>query len=125
MNVDQTIVGWKDLMAMGVISPDWSAMPQQEAAEEEKELGKLKTHMLKKYNTVFSDTINETPSPPRNIAARTPLPPTVIEAQNDPFTSDADPLHVHMMSWQVDADAEAEEALIHYGSAVTQEDRDA
>jgi hypothetical protein len=70
MNVDQTIVGWKDLMAMGVISPDWPAMPQQEAEgrilaadedEEEKELGKLKTHMLKKYNTVFSDTINEKP----------------------------------------------------------------
>jgi hypothetical protein len=62
MNVDQTIIGWKDLMAMGVISPDWPPMPQQEAVgriltadedEEEKELGKLKTHMLKKYNTVF------------------------------------------------------------------------
>jgi hypothetical protein len=26
MNVDQTIVGWKDLMAMGVISLDWTAM---------------------------------------------------------------------------------------------------
>jgi hypothetical protein len=45
-------------------------MPQQEAEgrilaadedEEEKELGKLKTHMLKKYNTVFSDTINKKP----------------------------------------------------------------
>jgi hypothetical protein len=31
MNVDLTIVGWKDLMAMGVIAPDWPAMPQQEA----------------------------------------------------------------------------------------------
>jgi hypothetical protein len=29
-NVDQTIVGWKDLMAMGIISRDWPAMPQQE-----------------------------------------------------------------------------------------------
>jgi hypothetical protein len=67
---------------------------------------------------------SRTPSPPSNIAARTPLPPTVIEAQKDPFTSNADPLHIHMMSWQVDADAEAEEALINYGSAVTQEDRD-
>jgi hypothetical protein len=47
MNVDQTIIGWKDLMAMGVISPEWPAMPQQEAVgrilapdedEEEKEL---------------------------------------------------------------------------------------
>jgi hypothetical protein len=28
-NVTQTIVGWKDLMAMGVISSDWTAMPQQ------------------------------------------------------------------------------------------------
>jgi hypothetical protein len=71
-NVRQTIVGWKDLMAMGVISLDWPAMPQQEdkvedkihaadAAKEEKQLGKLKIHMLKKYNTVFSDTINKKP----------------------------------------------------------------
>jgi hypothetical protein len=30
MNVDQTIFGWKDLMAMGVISLDWPAMPRQE-----------------------------------------------------------------------------------------------
>jgi hypothetical protein len=66
---------------------------------------------------------SRTPSPPRNIAARTPSPPTVIEAQNDPFTSNGDPLHIHMMSWQVDNIAEAEEALINYGSAVTQEDR--
>jgi hypothetical protein len=42
-NVDQTIVGWKDLMAMGIISPDWPAMPQQEtegrilAADEDEE----------------------------------------------------------------------------------------
>jgi hypothetical protein len=68
--VDQTIVGWKDLMASGVISSDWPAMPRQETDgkihaadddEEEKELGKLKIHMLKKYSTVFSDTINEKP----------------------------------------------------------------
>jgi hypothetical protein len=69
-NVDQTIVGWKDLMAMGIISADWPAMSRQETEgkilaadnnEEEKELGKLKTHMLNKYSTVFSDTINEKP----------------------------------------------------------------
>jgi hypothetical protein len=30
MNVDQTIIGWKDLMAMGIISPDW---PRDAAAE--------------------------------------------------------------------------------------------
>jgi hypothetical protein len=30
MNVDQTILGWKDLMAMGIISPDWPPMPRQE-----------------------------------------------------------------------------------------------
>jgi hypothetical protein len=62
MNVDQTIIGWKDLMAMGIISLDWPAMPRQEAEgrilaadkdEEEKELGKLKTHVLNKYRTVF------------------------------------------------------------------------
>jgi hypothetical protein len=48
-NVDQTIVGWKDLMAMGIILRDWPAMPRQETKgrilaadedEEEKELGK-------------------------------------------------------------------------------------
>jgi hypothetical protein len=69
-NVDQTIVGWKDLMAMGIISSDWHGMPQQEAegkihaaddSKEEKEFGKLKIHMLKKYSTVFSNTINEKP----------------------------------------------------------------
>jgi hypothetical protein len=47
-NVDQTIVGWKDLMAMGIISSDWPAMPRQEREgkihaadndEEEKEIG--------------------------------------------------------------------------------------
>jgi hypothetical protein len=46
-NVDQTIIGWKDLMAMGIISSDWPAMPRQETEgkilaadddEEEKEL---------------------------------------------------------------------------------------
>jgi predicted aspartyl protease len=31
MTVDQTIIGWKDLMAMGIISPDWPALPRQEA----------------------------------------------------------------------------------------------
>jgi hypothetical protein len=29
--------------------------------EEEKQLGKLKIHMLNKYSTVFSNTINEKP----------------------------------------------------------------
>jgi hypothetical protein len=69
-NGDQTIVGWKDLMAMGIISSDWPVMPRQETEgrilaadddEEEKELGKLKTHMLNKFSTVFSDTINKKP----------------------------------------------------------------
>jgi hypothetical protein len=42
-NVDQTIVGWKDLMAIGIISSDWPAMPRQEtegrilAADEDEE----------------------------------------------------------------------------------------
>jgi hypothetical protein len=65
-NVTQSFVGWKDLMAMGVISLDWPAMPQQEdkihAADnddKEKQFGELKIHMLNKYNTVFSDTINK------------------------------------------------------------------
>jgi hypothetical protein len=29
-NINQTIIGWKDLMAMGIISSDWPAMPRQE-----------------------------------------------------------------------------------------------
>jgi hypothetical protein len=46
-NMDQTIVGWKDLMAMGIISSDWPAMTRQETegkilaaddSEEEKQL---------------------------------------------------------------------------------------
>jgi type II secretory pathway pseudopilin PulG len=50
-NMDQTIVGWKDLMAMGIISSDWPAMPRQETEgrilaadkdEEEKELAPLR-----------------------------------------------------------------------------------
>jgi hypothetical protein len=43
-------------------------MPQQEDKinatdnnDEEKQLGELKIHMLNKYNTVFSDTINKKP----------------------------------------------------------------
>jgi hypothetical protein len=57
-------------MAMVVISSHWPAMPQQETDgkihtaddnEEEKELGKLKIHVLKKYSTVFSYTIDEKP----------------------------------------------------------------
>jgi hypothetical protein len=67
-NVTQTIVGWQDLKAIGVISSDWPAMPQQEDTihaadndDEEKQLGELKIQMLNKYNTVFSDTINEKP----------------------------------------------------------------
>jgi hypothetical protein len=52
MIVEQTIVGWKDLMAMGVISPDWPAMPRQEtegrilAADEDKEEKELGSRNL-------------------------------------------------------------------------------
>jgi hypothetical protein len=67
-NVTQTIVGWQDLKAMGVISSDWPAMPQPTTKDtihavddEEKQLGELKFQMLNMYNTVFSDTINEKP----------------------------------------------------------------
>jgi hypothetical protein len=49
----------------------------------------------------------------------------VLGPQKDPFASNAEPLHWNMMRWQVDNDVAAEEALIHYGSAVTQDDRDA
>jgi hypothetical protein len=67
-NIMQTIVGWQDLKAMGVISSDWPAMPQLTTKDtihavdgEEKQLGELKIQMLNKYNTVFSDTINKKP----------------------------------------------------------------
>jgi hypothetical protein len=55
-------------MAMGIISSDWPGMSRQKTEgkilaadddEEEKKLGKLKIHMLNKYSTVFSDTINK------------------------------------------------------------------
>jgi hypothetical protein len=68
---------------------------------------------------------SRTPSPPRQVAARMPSPPTVLGPQKDPFVSNAEPLHWNMMRWQVDNNAAAQDALIHYGSAVTQEDRDA
>jgi hypothetical protein len=41
------------------------------------------------------------------------------------FASNAEPLHWNMMRWQVNNDAAAEEALIHYCSTVTQDDRNA
>jgi hypothetical protein len=53
---------------MGVISSDWPTMPQPTTEDtihatnvdnKEKQLGELKIQMLIKYNTVFSDTINE------------------------------------------------------------------
>jgi septal ring factor EnvC (AmiA/AmiB activator) len=49
----------------------------------------------------------------------------VLGPQEDPIASNAEPLHWNMMRWQVDNDLEAEEALAHSGSAVTQDDRDA
>jgi hypothetical protein len=97
----------------------------KEADAERSEQSAERSEQSERASMLSSPMSSRTPSPPRNIAARTPSPPTVIEAQNDPFTTNADPLHIHMMSCQIDFDAEAEEALIHYGSAVTQEDRDA
>jgi hypothetical protein len=67
-NVNQTIVGWKDLMAMRVISSDWPTMPRQETEgkihaaddkEEEKELGKLKIHMQKKKQRIPTPPVVE------------------------------------------------------------------
>jgi hypothetical protein len=70
---------------------------------------------------------SRTPSPPRQVAARTPLPPMVLGSQEDPIARNnlGNPLHWTMMRWQVDNDLEAEEALAHSGSAITQEDKDA
>jgi hypothetical protein len=69
-NVQQKIVGWQDLKAMGVISSELPAMPPPPPAtrdtiyavnDKEKQLGELKIQMLSKYSTVFSDTINKKP----------------------------------------------------------------
>jgi hypothetical protein len=69
-NVQQTIVGWQGLKAMGVIASDWPAMPLPRPTtkdtiyavdDEEQQLGELTIQMLNKYSTVFSDTINEKP----------------------------------------------------------------
>jgi hypothetical protein len=68
-NVQQTIVGWQDLKAMGVIASDWLAIPMLPTTkdtiyavdDEEQQLGELKIQMLNKYSTVFSDTINKKP----------------------------------------------------------------
>jgi hypothetical protein len=51
----------------------------------------------------------------------------VLGPQEDPIARNilGNPLHWTMMRWQVDNDLEAEEALAHSGSAVTQEDKDA
>jgi hypothetical protein len=69
-NVQQSIIGWQDLRAIGVIHREWPTMqpppltnkdPICAVDEEEQQLGELKVKMLTKYNTVFSYTINEKP----------------------------------------------------------------
>jgi hypothetical protein len=115
-NAMQTIVGWKDLMAMGVISSDWPAMPQQEnkiedkihAAdddEEEKELGKLKIHMLNKYSTVFSDTINEKPiaGTPMKIHLRNNIEITPQKC----YVARATPIHQQAAATKLEQELEA------------------
>jgi hypothetical protein len=115
-NVTQTIVGWKDLMAMRVISSDWPEMPQQEdktdgkiqAAdddEEEKQLGKLKIHMLKKYSTVFSDKINEKPitSTPMKIHLRDNIQIT----QQKCYVARAAPVHQQAAATKLEQELEA------------------
>jgi hypothetical protein len=114
MNVDQTIIGWKDLMVMGIISPDWPAMPRQEAEgrilaankdEEEKELGKLKTHMLNKYSTVFSNTINKKPiaSTPMKIHLRDDIQ---INPQKC-YVARATPVHQQAAATKLEQELEA------------------
>jgi hypothetical protein len=48
------------------------------------------------------------PSPQRSVVARTPSPPTVVEAPNNPFADNVTP---PMASWQVDADANTDAIL--------------
>jgi hypothetical protein len=85
----------------------------KEADAKRSEQSAERNEQSERASMLSSPMSSRTPSPPRNIAARMPLPPTVIEAKNDPFTSNADPLQIHMMSCQIDDDAEAEEALKH------------
>jgi hypothetical protein len=118
-NVDQTIIGWKDLMAMSIISLDWPAMPQQETEgkilaadddEEEKELGKLKTHMLNKYSTVFSDTINEKPiaGTPMKIHLRDDIQITPQKS----YVARATPVHQQAAATKIEQELEAA-GIIH------------
>jgi hypothetical protein len=114
-NVTQTIVGWKDLMAMGGISSDWPVMPQQEdkiddkihAADndEEKQLAKLKIHMLNKYSTVFSDTINEKPiaCTPMKIHLRDDIKITLQKG----YVARATPVHQQAASTKLEQELEA------------------
>jgi hypothetical protein len=116
-NVTQTIVGWKDLMAMGVISSDWPAMPQQEdkiddkihAADddnnEEKQLGKPKIHMLNKYSTIFSDTINEKPiaGTPIKIHLRDDIEITLQKC----YVARATPVHQQAAATKLEQELEA------------------
>jgi hypothetical protein len=82
MNVDQTIVGWKDLMSMWVISPDWRAMPQQEAvgriltADEDEEEKELARHTLRQSARVQErkGRQNHPPPPTVNAIFQTPTP---------------------------------------------------
>jgi hypothetical protein len=117
-NVDQTIVGWKDLMAMGIISSDWPAMPRQETEgkilaadddEEEKELGKLKTHMLNKYSTVFSNTINKKPiaSTPMKIHLRDDIQITPQKC----YLARATPVHQQAAATKLEQELEAAEII--------------
>jgi hypothetical protein len=111
-NVTQAIVGWKDLMAMGVISSDWPAMPQQEdtihaadAYNEEKQLGELKIKLLNKYNTVFSDTINEKPiaGSPMKIHLRDDIEITTQKC----YVARATPVHQQAAATKLEQELEA------------------
>jgi hypothetical protein len=68
MNVDQTIIGWKDLMAMGIISPDWPAMPRQEAegrilaADKDEEEKELAPHTLRRSARVQERKERQSPT---------------------------------------------------------------
>jgi hypothetical protein len=113
-NVTQTIVGWQDLKAMGMISSDLPGMPQQttedpiqatDVDDEEKQLGVLKIQMLNKYNTVFSDTINKKPiaGSPRKIHLRDDIEITPQKC----YVARATPVHQQAAATKLEQELEA------------------
>jgi hypothetical protein len=73
--------------------------------DEEKQLGKLKIHMLNKYSTVFSDTINEKPiaGTPMKIHLRNNIEITLQKC----YVARATPVHQQAAATKLEQELEA------------------